>query len=210
MIYIGIPISQLIDIKKGGNDKKAQGSWIHPDLAVQLAQWISTVFAIKVSKWIRELCITGKVIVGEEKKSEELLELQRELLNTKKEMKKLENKHTNLLEKRQYHKYKKGSGFYIITDMESNVIAVKPGIDKVDVNVRLQQHRSTKPDIKLEYLIYTKDCSLVEKAILARYKDYRKFQNHEWIYNVSVEELISSVKTFLSFSNIEYTEEKEL
>ena len=38
---MGIPISALIDIKKGGNNKHNQGSWIHPDLAIQLAQWIS-------------------------------------------------------------------------------------------------------------------------------------------------------------------------
>jgi hypothetical protein len=29
--------------------------WIHPDLAIQLAQWISPIFALQVSKWIREL-----------------------------------------------------------------------------------------------------------------------------------------------------------
>jgi hypothetical protein len=32
-------------------------SWIHPDLAVQLAQWISPTFALQVSRWTRELVI---------------------------------------------------------------------------------------------------------------------------------------------------------
>ena len=44
------------------------GSWIHPDLAVQLAQWISPRFAIQVSRWIRELTITGSVKLGYRKK----------------------------------------------------------------------------------------------------------------------------------------------
>lgn len=50
----GIPNSQLFDIKKGGSDKKKQGSWIHPYLPVQLAQWISPIFSVKVSKWVLE------------------------------------------------------------------------------------------------------------------------------------------------------------
>ena len=53
---VGIATSQLIDIKKGNSIKYSQGSWIHPDLAVQLAQWISPEFSIKVSRWIRETC----------------------------------------------------------------------------------------------------------------------------------------------------------
>ena len=36
----------LIDSKKGGNNS---GTWIHPDLAIQLAQWISSKFSIQVS-----------------------------------------------------------------------------------------------------------------------------------------------------------------
>ena len=68
----GIPASQLINIKKGNSGKFSQGSWIHPDLAVQLAQWISPMFAIKVSRWTRELLLFGKVQLGQEKSNNEL------------------------------------------------------------------------------------------------------------------------------------------
>jgi len=48
----GISLS-LIDVKRGGDSKLLNhGSWIHPDLAVLLAQWISPMFAIKVSRWV--------------------------------------------------------------------------------------------------------------------------------------------------------------
>jgi hypothetical protein len=50
----GIPIARLMDVKKGGNGKYLQGSWIHPRLAVNLAQWISTSFSLEVSQWIDE------------------------------------------------------------------------------------------------------------------------------------------------------------
>ena len=49
---MGIPISELIQSVKGGNG--AQGTWVHPDVAVNLAQWLSPKFAVKVSRWVRE------------------------------------------------------------------------------------------------------------------------------------------------------------
>jgi hypothetical protein len=53
--------SGLVETKRGGNDKSKQGSWIHPDLSIQLAQWISPKFAIQVSKWIRTLFSDGSI-----------------------------------------------------------------------------------------------------------------------------------------------------
>lgn len=44
----------LVDIKRGNSSTFSQGSWIHPDLAVQLAQWVDPTFSIHVSKWIGE------------------------------------------------------------------------------------------------------------------------------------------------------------
>lgn len=68
----GIATSQLIEIYKGNSSQYSQGTWIHPDLGIQLAQWCSPNFSIQVSKWIRELIITGKVEVGKEKTNDEL------------------------------------------------------------------------------------------------------------------------------------------
>ena len=57
----GITASGLVETKRGGNNKSDQGSWIHPDLSIQLAQWISPKFAIQVSKWVRTLFNKGSV-----------------------------------------------------------------------------------------------------------------------------------------------------
>ena len=59
----GIPVSQLVDIKKGNTNEFSQGSWVHPDLAIQLAQWLSPRFALQVSKWIRTLFTNGNVSI---------------------------------------------------------------------------------------------------------------------------------------------------
>jgi hypothetical protein len=131
----GIPADLLIQSITGGKNEDRK-TWIHPDLAVQLAQWISPIFSLKVSKWIRELAMTGKVSLGEEKNNDELLKLQREI-------RLVETKYTKLLKKRNYHKFKQGSVFYIISDSDGKSMKYKVGIDLVDVNVRLQQHRST-------------------------------------------------------------------
>jgi hypothetical protein len=201
---------KVIDIKKGGNDKNAQGSWIHPDLAVQLAQWISPTFSLQVSHWIRELALTGSVIVGNEKTHTELIALQNEIIKQKETITYLQNKHSKFLEKQRYHQFKEGSVFYIISDNDSKTLKFKPGLEGSDINRRLAEHRSTTPAIKLEYLVYTKDNALLEKNILKRYKVKRSFQNHEWIFDITREHLIDSVKMLLSYLNIDHTVEENL
>jgi hypothetical protein len=143
---VGIPASQLIDVKKGNTSKYKQGSWIHPDLAIQLAQWISPHFAIQVSKWTRELLLFGKVELGKEKTTKQLdnklqeqiqiLQLQlenkeeeieqerteKEQERTEKETtiklyKTLKINHNKILKKRKREDYETGSVIYIISHM---------------------------------------------------------------------------------------------
>ena len=201
VLKVGIPAIKLIDSTKG----RYGGSWIHPDLAVQLAQWISPMFSLQVSSWVRELALTGSVSLREEKTSTELLRLQKDYM-------KLEKNHSKLLEKRQYHKFKSGAVFYIISDIESKCVKYKPGFEGVDINVRLAQHRSTSPGIRVELLIYggVSDCKLMEKAILTRYSSKREYSNHEWVYNVDKNHIIGSVMTLVDFLGIKYQKEEDI
>lgn len=48
----GIPASALIQSVKGGKDPKSQGTWVHPQVAINLGQWLSPQFAVQVSKWV--------------------------------------------------------------------------------------------------------------------------------------------------------------
>ncbi|MET4727387.1 hypothetical protein ABIE09_001181 [Lysobacter enzymogenes] len=59
---MGIPISQLIQSVKGGSG--SQGTWVHPDVAIHLAQWLSPKFAVAVSKWVREWLSGGRYAGG--------------------------------------------------------------------------------------------------------------------------------------------------
>ena len=51
---MGIPITELIQILKGGLEPKLQGTWVHPKVAIHLAQWLSPKFAVQVSKWVHD------------------------------------------------------------------------------------------------------------------------------------------------------------
>jgi KilA-N domain/T5orf172 domain len=80
----GIPaFKKAVETTKG---RYNSGSWIHPDLAVQLAQWISPSFAIQVSRWVRELMTTGSVQITTQKTDEQLINLQLQLDEKNKEL----------------------------------------------------------------------------------------------------------------------------
>lgn len=54
----GIPGSlsdPLITIEGRGG-----GTWAHPDIAIQFAQWCSPAFALQVSRWVREWMTSGR------------------------------------------------------------------------------------------------------------------------------------------------------
>ncbi len=61
---MGIPIDQLTNsVLTGPNDLR--GTWVHPDVGINLAQWCSARFAVQVSKWVRELLAKGRVELRE-------------------------------------------------------------------------------------------------------------------------------------------------
>jgi len=59
-----IPVSQLIESRKGNTSTFVQGTWVHPQVAMHLAQWCSPAFAVQVTKWLLELYETGRVELG--------------------------------------------------------------------------------------------------------------------------------------------------
>lgn len=50
---MGIPITELIQSVQGG-DYRLQGTWVHPRVAIHLAQWLSPKFSVLVSGWVFE------------------------------------------------------------------------------------------------------------------------------------------------------------
>jgi hypothetical protein len=54
----GLPVSGIIQSIKGGSADR-QGTWVHPQVAIHLAQWLSPRFAVLVSKWVFDWMSAG-------------------------------------------------------------------------------------------------------------------------------------------------------
>ncbi len=171
---IGIPISQLIDIKKGNSNEFQQGSWIHPDLAIQLAQWISPQFALQVSKWIRTLFTTGNVSIDIQ-----LLE------DKNKEIKMKDNK-IKLLEdlyikKQQRKDYPEKNVIYILTTEDNK----KKRIYIIGKAQELKNRLSTYNKTSEHEVIYYKECkskevmNTVELMVINKLQNYKEKANRD-------------------------------
>ena len=171
---IGIPISQLIDIKKGNSNDFQQGSWIHPDLAIQLAQWISPQFALQVSKWIRTLFTTGNVSIDIQ-----LLE------DKNKEIKMKDNK-IKLLEdlyikKQQRKDYLERNVIYILTTEDNK----KKRIYIIGKAQELKNRLSTYNKTAEHEVIYYKECksieimNIIELMVIYKLQEYKEKANRD-------------------------------
>jgi DNA-binding XRE family transcriptional regulator len=63
----------LIQSIKGGIADN-QGTWVHPKVAIHLAQWCSPKFAVMVSDWVFELLTTGRVELQPQASQSNMLE----------------------------------------------------------------------------------------------------------------------------------------
>ena len=232
-----LSMDKLIYIQKGG---LIQGTWIHRKVALHLAQWIYPNFSIKVINWVDELLVTGKVelskesdpkkiemyyqqklkekekvimrLTSENKEIEEkTLKIYKQLEEEKEKSQEAENKFKMLLYKRSYHKFKKGPVFYIISDLDASTKKYKVGIDHIDINIRLQQHRTSIPSLRLDFLVYTDKNSIIEQGMLTKFDACRKnYLNHEWIMEVDLDDLVTSVKFIINYFHLNATYENDI
>jgi hypothetical protein len=185
-LKISKPENQLVI-----SDRRYRNFLVHPDLGICLLQWIFPARAIQIAEWVRKMIIQKNSEKDCEKISNDPLQTEIDRFKC------LEQQHNDMLLKRSYYKFDKGDVFYIISDIDGKSVKYKVGVSN-NINSRLQQHRSTTPGIKLEYLIYLEDPDLVEQTILTRYRDARKYLNHEWIYDTNILEIIHAAELFLN------------
>jgi len=163
----------LIEFNKGGNDKNNQITWIHPDLAIQLAQWISPKFALQVSKWIRTLFTTGTVSVDVK------------LLEDKEKEIKLKDQKIQLLEdtynKKQKRKDYPNNIIYMLTTKENK----KDRIYIIGKATILKDRLSGYNKTAEHEVIYYKQCKsydsllFIENLILKKLEKYKEKANRD-------------------------------
>ena len=119
--------------------------------------------------------------------------------------------HDKLKKKRNYYKFKKGTCFYIISDSWREMDNIKYKIGKTnDINHRLQNYRTSMPELKIHFLIYSEHDDLIETCMKERYNKNLIDNNHEYISNTSLNHLMSSVKHLVDFLHMSVTYEENL
>lgn len=58
--------SQLVVVKKGNSNEFEQGTWMHEDVALEFARWLSPAFAIWCNDRVKELLTQGVVTVNDD------------------------------------------------------------------------------------------------------------------------------------------------
>ena len=81
-------ITQLVVTAKGGNDRTAQGTWMHEDVALEFARWLSPAFAIWCNDRIKELLKTGVATI---RNDDEAIAYAMRVLNERLEASRAEN-----------------------------------------------------------------------------------------------------------------------
>jgi hypothetical protein len=168
----GIPASQLVDIKKGNISKFEQGVWLHPDLAIQLAQWINPKFALQVSKWIRTLFSKGKV-------NFKLIRKQEEKIN--RSTKKIKELESMVLKKQKREIYPESNVIYMLTTEDHKKRNTYISGKATKLTDRLSIYNKTCD----HEVVYYKECeseenmNLSEKLILIKLDKYREVLNRD-------------------------------
>lgn len=221
---VQICTSALVSMEK--SFLKDQSTFVHPMIAINICQWISPEFDVKVSKYIYELVLFGEIKLNKEKTYEELefeLKKQQEkytILDKKYEeisdenktliklYKNLKKNHNNILRKKSVHYFKKGKCFYIVSNPLENATRVKIGIS-LEINKRLTEHRVTMPFLVVHYLVFCDDYDLIEKIMKKHYEKELNPNNHEFISNIPINDLITKSREILQILNCDYTETSE-
>jgi len=168
----GIPVLNLINKNIGGDHI---GTWIHPKVAINLAQWLSPEFAVQVSNWIYDLMTKGKV----EANIKLLKDKDNEIANCKKRIEYLQKQ--SLKRHSRKNLDNNHNVVYIITcdELEANRKYI---IGKAkDLLNRLSQYNKMS-NYKVIYLKPFKnemDMNLAESIVLRKLDEYKEQMNRD-------------------------------
>jgi hypothetical protein len=181
-LEVGIPTASVIKLGSGhkiGNTNISE-TWAHPQVAINIAQWISPEFDVLVSKWVYEIMLTGKVDIRDNKTTQELDIMNKENKLLKNRIKLLESK---VLQKqpREVYEENKNVVYVVTTDVkEAN------GYYKIGKAQDLQKRMSVYNTTDKHEVIYSTSCKtkknmdILETVVHNRLEDKRVEPNKEW------------------------------
>jgi len=205
-LVTGIRVPNLFEANIGGQS----GTWVHRKVGYHLAQWISPKFAVQVSTILDELFIIGKVDLSKDVPKDEIeLQYKEKINSLTEEYKTLLHKHNSSLKTHRYVKFKKSDPCFYIIDSGIKCDCnnyYKFGIagtdEKNTIDERLQSHRTLWPLLKVRFLLFIKDVSVIEKNFKMMYDKEINPNGHEIIEGVTLEIMTNRLKKLLDLLSI--------
>ena len=197
---VGIPTTELIKLGTGSKfGSENQGvTWVHPQVAINIAQWISPQFDVKVSAWVYEVMMTGKVDITATKSYQQLREE-----NKTKDLK-IQYLTKKYVKAQPRVQYKERNVVYILTTRllktERRYILGKA----TNLTYRLSTYNK---DDEHE-VVYYQECqnkkkmSLVETLVLSNLDEYREQANRDRFVlpeNQKIDLFIETIKECVEF-----------
>jgi hypothetical protein len=197
----GIPTFELLKQEQGGNGERH--TWTHPQVAINIAQWISPEFDVIVSKWVYEIMLTGKVDIRENKTTQELDQMNKENKLLKNRVKLLESK---VLQKQHRETFENGKNVIYIVTTEYKEAQGHYKIGKTkDLKERMSVYNTSD---KHEVIFYTncknkKSMDLLEQLIHMKLEDKRIEPNKEWFLSEEdAEDFIKIIEECKKINNL--------
>ena len=169
----GIHADELIKQNTAGNGERHM--WVHPQVAINIAQWISPQFDVKVSAWVFEVMMTGKVDITNTKSYRELKQD-----NTNKQLK-IQLMTKKYVKKQPRTQYEEENVIYILTT--SNMKKERRYILGKATNLTSRLSVYNKSDE--HEVVYYQECpdeermSIVECLVFCKLNEYREQANRE-------------------------------
>ena len=157
---------------KNGKNNTSE-TWAHPQVAINIAQWISPEFDVLVSKWVYEIMLTGKVDIKDNKTTQELDQMNKENKLLKNRVKLLESK---VLQKQPRETFENGKNVIYIVTTEYKEAQGHYKIGKAkDLKERMSVYNTTD---KHEVIYYTncktkKKMDILEQLVHDKLEDKR-------------------------------------
>ena len=180
--------------------RKERSTWSHPQVAINIAQWISPRFDVKVSAWVYEVMMTGKVDISNTKSYRQL-----QSENKDKELK-IQYLIKKYVKRQPRIYYKERNVVYILTTSnmkkERRYILGKAEnlMNRLSVYNKSDEHE----------VIYYQECpdeekmNIVETMVFNKLKKYREQANRERFIlpkNKDIEYFKDAIKKVIEFVN---------
>ena len=192
---------ELLKQEQGGNGERH--TWAHPQVAINIAQWISPEFDVLVSKWVYEIMLTGKVDIRDNKTTQELDQMNKENKLLKNRVKLLESK---VLQKQPRETFENGKNVIYIVTTEYKEAQGHYKIGKAkDLKERMSVYNTSD---KHEVIFYTncrnkKSMDLLEQLIHMKLEDKRIEPNKEWFLSEEdAEDFIKTIEECKKINNL--------